>query len=93
VVRDQVLRLANQAGQLVHHAIAPGELGQEPPTQGMPGKLQELRRGDISVNLLRTHSQPFTSTSLDMSISIGVFGMERHQAPNSRCEVRLHHTS
>jgi hypothetical protein len=57
----------------VHHAVAPGQLSQEAPTQGMPGKLQELRRGDISVNLLRTHTQPFTSTSLDMSISIVVF--------------------
>ena len=45
VVRDQVLRLADQAGQLVHHAVAPGQLGQEAPTQGMPGQLQELRRG------------------------------------------------
>jgi hypothetical protein len=51
VVRDQVLRLADQAGQLVHHAVAPRELGEEAPAQGMPGKLQEIGRGEIGVNL------------------------------------------
>ena len=73
VVRDQVLRLTDQARQLVHHAVAPGQLAQQPPTQGMPRQLQELRRGDIRVNLLRTHTQTITSISLDMSILIDVF--------------------
>src|SRR4029453_959392 len=57
VVRDQVLGLTDQAGQLVHHAVAPGELTQEAPTQGMPGQLQELRRGDIRMDRLLTHTQ------------------------------------
>ena len=68
VVRDQVLGLADQAGQLVHRAVAPGELGQEAPTQGMPGQLQELGRGDVGGRRLHGHSRQITSIRLDASI-------------------------
>src|SRR5205807_6314296 len=55
VVRDQVLRLIEQAGELVHHAVAPGQLTQQTPTQRMPRDLQELGWGEIGVNLLYRH--------------------------------------
>jgi len=67
VVRDQVLTLSDQGGQLVNRAVAPRQLGQEVPAQGMAGQLQELRRGDV-VELLGTHTQEFTSILLDTSI-------------------------
>jgi hypothetical protein len=49
----------------------------------MPGQLQELRRGDISVDLLRTHTQQYTSILLDMSISFDVLlGVGLSGGPN-----------
>ncbi len=47
VVGDQVLSLANQVGQLVHDAVAPRQLPQQPPTQGVSRQLQELGRGGV----------------------------------------------
>ena len=44
VVRDEVLGLADQAGQFVHHPIAARQLGQQPPANRMTGEAQELRR-------------------------------------------------
>ena len=55
VVRDQILRLADQAGQLVHHPVAPGQLAQKAPTQGMPGQLQEFQRRNVGMAVLRAH--------------------------------------
>jgi hypothetical protein len=67
VVGDQVLRLADQPGQLADDAVAPGQLTQEAPTKGMPGQLKELGRSDVRVKLLRTHSPKYASINIDTS--------------------------
>ena len=47
VVRDQVLRLADQVGQLVHRAVAAGQIAQQPPAQrdARPAAGTPARRG------------------------------------------------
>jgi len=55
VVRDQVLGLTEQPGQLVDHPVAPGQLTQKAPAQGMPRQVQELGRGAVRVKLPRHH--------------------------------------
>src|SRR5262249_49804306 len=63
VVRDQVLGLTHEAGQLRDHPVAPGQLAQETPAQGMPGQLQELGWRRVRC----VHSSLFTSIQMDTS--------------------------
>src|SRR6185312_11537170 len=55
MVRDQVLRLADERRQLADDAVAAGELAQQAPTHGMPGQLQKVRRRDLGACWLEAH--------------------------------------
>lgn len=49
------LQLAHQAGQLVHPAVAAGQLVEQSPAHGVPGQAQELRRQPVQgTNLHQT---------------------------------------
>ena len=47
VVGDEVLVLAREVGQLVHGAVAAGEVAQQLPPQPMPRELKELVRREL----------------------------------------------
>ena len=74
MVRDEVLRLADQARQLVHGAVAAGQLAQQLPTQRMARQLKELRRGHAQNGVLHGHAPEFTSIVFDTSSQIGESG-------------------
>jgi hypothetical protein len=63
MVRDQVLRLTHQGGQLVHLAVAASQLAQQPPPDGMAGQAQEYRRREFTVTLPvpRSGAPPMTT--------------------------------
>jgi hypothetical protein len=55
MVGDEVLGLPHESGQLVHSAVAAGQVPQELPPQRMPCELQECRRRQVSFSLKRDH--------------------------------------
>ena len=55
VVRDQVLRLADQRASARHPAVAAGQLAQQPPAQRVSGQLQETRRRALAIGYRSRH--------------------------------------
>ena len=60
VVGNQVLRVTEERGQLVHLPVAAGQLAQQLPAQWMRGKTQELQR---------RHVAHFTSRRFDVKLT------------------------
>lgn len=73
VIRDEVLRLVDQAGQLMHGAIAPGQLVEQPPPQRVARELKEFRRGQVQTRVLKGHVAEVTSIRIDASRAFGGF--------------------
>ena len=60
VVRDEVLRLTDQLGQLAHAAIAAGQLRHDPPTQRIAEEPEDRRRGSRSGGVTRPTLHQFS---------------------------------